>query len=154
MQGYYRGINNRSNAVLDLTVSGTSAFPSQFNYSTYLLPGSRPSVPCHPLASTCSVADIESVASVTVSGFRYLQPGQQQLEPIQLPVNWRRLPPEAELRIGIQIVGLSNVRVAAQLGEVAAIIFGTPPGRCPPGEGWCCGLDAYDRLPVAFFWLS
>eukprot|EP00878_Enallax_costatus_P017357 GHUV01018230.1.p1 GENE.GHUV01018230.1~~GHUV01018230.1.p1 ORF type:complete len:508 (+),score=150.90 GHUV01018230.1:142-1665(+) len=132
--GYYRGTNSSSAPLLYLTVSGTSAFLSQFNYTTYLLPGSRPYVPCHPLASTCSVAEVESVASVKVSGIRYLQPGQQQIEPIQLPISWSRLPPEAELRVGIKIVGISNVQVAVQQGQVAAIIFGTPTGRCPPGS--------------------
>lgn len=139
LQGYYRGLNT-STPLLYFTVSGSSGFPSAFNFSTYLLPGSRPSVPCHPLASTCSLADQESVDSVTVTGTRWLQPGQQQLDPIQLPVNWGRLPLEAELRIGVKIAGNSNVRVALQLGQVAAILFGTPPGRCPPGVTWDSSL--------------
>jgi hypothetical protein len=65
---------------------------------------------------------------------RWLAPGQQQLDPIELPISWGRLPPEAELRIAVRIEPKFNTRVAPQAGQVAAIVFGTPPGRCPPGE--------------------
>jgi hypothetical protein len=65
---------------------------------------------------------------------RWLSPGQQQLDPIELPISWGRLPPEAELRIAVRIEPKFNTRVAPQAGQVAAIVFGTPPGRCPPGE--------------------
>jgi hypothetical protein len=65
---------------------------------------------------------------------RWLAPGQQQLDPIELPISWGRLPPEAELRIAVRIEPKLNTRVALQAGQVAAIVFGTPPGRCPPGK--------------------
>ncbi|WIA09604.1 hypothetical protein OEZ85_008996 [Tetradesmus obliquus] len=132
--GYYRGMNS-STPRMHLTVSGASAFSSQFVYHTFLLPGSRPAaVPCHPLASSCSVAELEAVNNITVTGMRWLAPGQQQLEPIDLPINWGRLPPEAELRVAVRIEPKFNTRVAPQAGQVAVIVFGTPPGRCPPGS--------------------
>lgn len=80
------------------------------------------------------MADLEAVGNITVTGTRWLAPGQQRLQPVDLPISWSRLPPEAELRVGIRIVRKSNVRVEPQQGEVAAIVFGTPPGHCPPGE--------------------
>ncbi|WIA29687.1 hypothetical protein OEZ86_012169 [Tetradesmus obliquus] len=132
--GYYRGVNNSTPRVY-LTVAGASAFSSQFVFHTFLLPGSRPAaVPCHPLASSCSVAELEAVNNITVTGMRWLAPGQQQLEPIDLPINWGRLPPEAELRVAVRIEPKFNTRVAPQAGQVAVIVFGTPPGRCPPGS--------------------
>jgi hypothetical protein len=136
LQGYYRGLNTSTAPRLMFKLTGASAFPTQFAFSTYLLPGSRPSLlPCHPLAPSCSVADQEAVDNVTVSGSRYITPGQRGIAPVELPVTWGRLPPEAELRVGVRIVSLSNCRVAPQGGDVAAVIFGTPPGHCPPGEG-------------------
>jgi hypothetical protein len=71
LQGYYRGVNTSTPRIY-FTVTGSSAFASQFAYRTYLLPGSRPSaVPCHPLASSCSVADLEAVDNITVTGVLY-----------------------------------------------------------------------------------
>eukprot|EP00879_Flechtneria_rotunda_P012013 GHRR01012547.1.p1 GENE.GHRR01012547.1~~GHRR01012547.1.p1 ORF type:complete len:454 (+),score=130.30 GHRR01012547.1:226-1587(+) len=132
--GYYRGVNF-SIPLLYFTVSGTSGFPSGFSYTTYLLSGSRPSsVPCHPLAASCSLADVEAVSNITIFGTRWLRPGQQNVGPIELPINWGRLAPEAELRVTVRITPNSNVRVMQQTGHVAAIVFGTPPGRCPPGS--------------------
>jgi hypothetical protein len=78
---------------------------------------------------------------------RWLAPGQQQLDPIELPISWGRLPPEAELRIAVRIEPKFNTRVAAQAGQVAAIVFGTPPGRCPPGE-LQAGLRTSVSIPV------
>eukprot|EP00882_Tetradesmus_deserticola_P012669 GHRQ01013426.1.p4 GENE.GHRQ01013426.1~~GHRQ01013426.1.p4 ORF type:complete len:104 (+),score=44.13 GHRQ01013426.1:555-866(+) len=68
------------------------------------------------------------------AGMRWLAPGQQQLDPIELPITWSRLPPETELRVAVRILPKFNTRVAPQAGQVAAVVFGTPPGRCPPGE--------------------
>lgn len=135
MQGYYRGLNGSSAPRVLFNMTGSSAFPTSFAFSTFLLPGSRPSlVPCHPLAPSCSVADQEAVDNVTISGTRHVTPGQADIPPLELPVAWGRLPPEAELRVGVRIMAISNCRPAAQDGEVAAIVFGTPPGHCPPGE--------------------
>lgn len=136
VQGYYRGLNSSAAPKLMFKMTGASAFPTQFAFSTYLLHGSRPSLqPCHPLAPSCSAADQEAVDNITLSGSRYITPGQRGIPPVVLPVTWGRLPPEAELRVGVRIVSISNCRVARQAGEVAAIVFGTPPGHCPPGEG-------------------
>jgi hypothetical protein len=135
LQAYYRGLNSSSIPQLTLTVTGSSAFPSEFAFSTFLLPGSRPSpLPCHPLAPSCSVADQEAVENVTVTANRQLFPGQSSIQPVGLPLSWGRLPPEAELRVGMQVICIRNCRAAEQQDAVAAIIFGTPPGHCPPGK--------------------
>eukprot|EP00775_Hariotina_reticulata_P011082 gene11082-11238_t len=136
--GYYRGVATAP-LMLHFNITGNSTFPSEFAFSTFLLPGSRPpALPCQPVAASCSVADLEAVDNSTVTGTRWLWPGQTVVEPVQLPITWDRLPPEAELRIGVRIMPKHNVRVADQGGDVAAIVFGTPPGHCPP-DGACFG---------------
>lgn len=145
VQGFYRGSNGSISPRITFNLTGASAFPSEFAFTTFLLRGSRPELlPCHPLAPSCSVADQEAVDNVTLSGSRYITPGQRGISPADLPIVWGRLPSETELRVGVRITCLSNCRVAEQAGDVAAIIFGTPPGHCPPGAFVCvrvrCGV--------------
>lgn len=152
LQGFYRGMNGSRAPRLDFTMNGSSAFPVEFAFTTFLLPGSRPALlPCHPLAPSCSVADQEAVDNVTISGSRYITPGQRGIPPVDVPISWARLPQEAELRVGVRIMCLRNCRAADQTGQVAAIIFGTPPGHCPPGvyEGVRLCI-AYDRMGHKF----
>lgn len=134
-QGYYRGANGSAAPELHFTLQGpASAFPATFDFQTFLLPGSRPAADtCHPLAPTCSLAALEAVRNATLSGSRTLLPGQTSLPPLQLPISWQRLPPESELRIGVRITPRANARVVHQSGQLAAIVFGTSPGLCPPG---------------------
>jgi len=67
-QGYYRGVATAP-PMIYFNITGNSTFPSEFAFSTYLLPGSRPPpLPCQPVAASCSVADLEAVDNSTVTG--------------------------------------------------------------------------------------
>lgn len=81
------------------------------------------------------------MGNVTLLGRRRLEPGQVAIAPLRLPLSWGRLPAEAELRVGVRITALSNCRVAEQSGDAAAIVFGTPPDNCPPGNVVSLGCE-------------
>ena len=120
-----------------LRVAGASAFPSSWRYRTYFLPGSRPAD-----NGTCGaaggyargcVADWAARGALAAAGTVWLAPGQATVPPVQLAVDWRRVPYEAEYMVGLELAPLVNARSAPQNGTLALAVFGAPPGRCPPG---------------------
>ncbi len=131
---------------IPLRVSGASAYPSSWSYTTYLLAGSRPAD-----RGNCSAAapgggagagggytrgcvpDWDARANLSAGGTVWIQPGQRTAPVIQLPIDWRRIPYEAEYMVGVRITPQINGRAAPQPGQVGAAIYGTPPGHCPPG---------------------
>jgi len=123
-----------------MRITGSSSFPSSWGYSTYLLAGSRPvdrgscgaGGPAGGYTKGC-VPDWEVRANLSVSGTVWIQPGQQAVAALQLPVDWRRIPYEAEYMVGVRVTPLFNARAAPQGSQVGAAIYGTPPGHCPPG---------------------
>eukprot|EP00887_Chlorella_sp_A99_P007510 scaffold2.g7510.t1 len=53
---------------------------------------------------------------------------------ISVRIDWSRVPPEAEYRLGLQLHGFSAARVAGLQSQVALHVFGVPNGTCPPGS--------------------
>lgn len=52
---------------------------------------------------------------------------------INLPINWSRVPFEAEYHMDAQMLDLWNAAIVGDVNETAAHIFGVRPGECPPG---------------------
>ena len=52
---------------------------------------------------------------------------------ITLPVNWSKVPFEAEYHLNAEIMDMWNAAVVGDVNETAAHIFGVRPDQCPPG---------------------
>ena len=52
---------------------------------------------------------------------------------ISLPVNWSKVPSEAEYHMNAEIMDMWNAAVVGDVNETAAHVFGVRPGQCPPG---------------------
>jgi hypothetical protein len=149
-KAFYRG--STAAPRIPLRVTGRSAYPSSWGYSTYFLEGSRPAD-----TGTCGKAggpgaykpgcapDWDARANLSISGTVWLQPGQAALPELQLPVDWRRVPYEAEYMVGVRLTPLVNGRAAPQGADAAAAVYGAPFGHCPPGAAVRRGAPAGGR---------
>lgn len=137
-QAILRGSSVQPRIVFKL--SGSSTFPSSWSYSTYLLNGSRPAPAAMcaagaPGAPGCAAAwaSWDGAGNVSARGTVWVQPGQAAVPAVELPLEWERVPYEAEYMIGVRIKPLVNGRAAPQAADAAAVVYGAPPGHCPPG---------------------
>jgi hypothetical protein len=70
--------------------------------------------------------------AAAMAGVLQFRPGEEQRQ-VPVPVAWQRVPPEAQLRVGMKLEGVHNAAAAPQAGDVALHVFGVAQGTCPPG---------------------
>jgi hypothetical protein len=117
--------NDNRTPELPLSVQGASPRPALLRYETMLVNLTDPSRP--------------SRISLNVSGNISLAPGQRDIEPVRLNVNWSFIPYNAEYHVSLVLTPLHNALAANQSDAVALFVFGTPPGHCPPGTATSSG---------------